>query len=137
MESRHRRYLDLTPSLPAVRGDRVQLQQVVINLMINAAQAMADIQERQRMLAIRSARDAEGQVLVSVRDSGIGIAPGAASRLFETFYTTKPHGMGLGLSICRRIIDAHGGRIWASGHQKPGATFFFSLPSIREDALVS
>ncbi|MGY8663779.1 PAS domain S-box protein [Bradyrhizobium sp. UFLA05-109] len=127
----HRRItldLDLAPGLPAVLGDCVQLQQVVINLIGNAVQAMADIRDRPRMLCIQSKPENGGQVLVSVQDSGVGINPEAASRLFDALYTTKPNGMGLGLSICHTIITAHGGRIWASNNSRPGATFSFSLP---------
>jgi len=133
----HRRVtldLDLAPGLPAVLGDRVQLQQVVINLISNAIQAMADIRDRPRLLSIRSEPENTGYVLVSVRDSGVGIDPQAASRLFDALYTTKPNGMGLGLSICHTIITAHGGRIWASNNSRPGATFSFSLPLMRGDA---
>ena len=113
---------------------RVQLQQVVINLISNAIQAMADIRDRPRMLSIRSEPENAGHVLVSVRDSGVGIDPQAASRLFDALYTTKPNGMGLGLSICHTIITAHGGRIWASNNSRPGATFSFSLPLKRGGA---
>jgi len=115
-----------------VLGDRVQLQQVIINLMINGIQAMADIDNRTRSLLIRSDHDQSGQVLVSVQDSGNGIDPANANRLFDAFYTTKPSGMGMGLSICRSIIEGHGGRIWASNHSGTGAVFQFTLPSHRE-----
>jgi signal transduction histidine kinase len=133
----HRRItldLDLAPELPAVLGDRVQLQQVVINLIGNAVQAMADIRDRPRVLCIQSRLENAGHVLVSVRDSGVGIDREAASRLFDALYTTKPNGMGLGLSICHTIITAHGGRIWASNNPQPGATFSFSLPLMRGGA---
>ena len=126
--------LNLAPELPAVLGDRVQLQQVVINLIGNAVQAMADIRDRPRVLCIQSKPENAGHVLVSVRDSGVGIDPEAASRLFDALYTTKPNGMGLGLSICHTIITAHGGRIWASNNPRPGATFSFSLPLMRGGA---
>jgi PAS domain S-box-containing protein len=125
--------MDLAPGLPAILGDGVQLQQVVINLLINGIQAMASVNDRVYELTIRSQRDEGGQVLVSVQDSGIGIDPQTAGRLFDAFFTTKPNGMGMGLSICRTIIEAHGGRLWASSNAGPGATFQFSLPSIRED----
>jgi PAS domain S-box-containing protein len=125
---------ELAPGLPGVLGDRIQLQQVVINLMINAIQAMAAIDDRPRELVIRSRRDDAGEVLVSVQDAGVGIDPGNAARLFDAFFTTKPTGMGMGLSICSTIIEAHGGRVWASSNAGPGATFLFSLPAIQQDA---
>jgi len=125
---------ELARGLPAILGDRVQLQQVIINLVINGIQAMAPVNDRARELVIRSSLEAAGQVMVSVQDSGIGIDPGIADRLFDAFFTTKPNGMGMGLSVCQTIIEAHGGRIWASGDRGPGATFLFSLPSIRESS---
>ena len=124
--------LELAATLPPVLGDRVQLQQLIINLVLNGIQAMADIDNRARSLLIRSEHDQSGQVLVSVQDSGNGIDPANANRLFDAFYTTKPGGMGLGLSICRSITEAHGGRIWASNHSGTGAVFSFTLPSHRE-----
>src|SRR5262249_17814352 len=105
--------VELAPALPLVRGDRVQLQQVIINLVVNAIQAMADVDNRAHNLLIRSNRHESDQVLVEVQDSGHGFDPENANRLFDAFYTTKPSGMGIGLSICRTIIEAHGGRIWA------------------------
>jgi PAS domain S-box-containing protein len=125
--------LELRPGLPAILGDWVQLQQVIINLIFNGIQAMAAVDDRSRELVIRSYRDDGGQVLVSVQDSGIGIDPRNANRLFDAFFTTKPDGMGMGLAICRTIIEAHGGRLWASSNGGPGATFQFSLPAMRED----
>jgi PAS domain S-box-containing protein len=125
---------ELARALPAVFGDRVQLQQVVINLVINGIQAMATVNDRPRELVIRSSQDEAGRVMVSVHDSGVGIDPSNADRLFDAFFSTKPSGMGMGLSVCHTIIEAHGGRIWASSDRGPGATFLFSLPSIREGA---
>jgi PAS domain S-box-containing protein len=119
--------LDLAATLPPVPGDRVQLQQVIINLVVNGIQAMAD--KRVRNLVIRSRACDSDQVMVLVQDSGIGIDAKNANRLFDPFYTTKPSGMGMGLSICRSIIEAHGGRIWASGHDGAGAMFQFVLPT--------
>jgi PAS domain S-box-containing protein len=121
--------LELAPALPAVHGDRVQLQQVIINLVINGIQAMASVIGRPREMLIRSQPGEAGHVLVDVRDSGVGIDPKNADRLFNAFFTTKPNGMGMGLSICRSIIEAHGGRVWASGHLGDGATFQFILPT--------
>jgi signal transduction histidine kinase len=124
--------LELAPALPAVRGDRVQLQQLIINLVINGIQAMAckeaGIDGRPRRLTIRSERDEGGEVRLCVEDSGNGIDPANANRLFDAFYTTKSGGMGLGLSICRSIVEAHGGRIWAANHGVGGARFAFTLP---------
>ena len=127
--------LDLTSGLPAVRGDRSSFSKWSINLVLNGAQAMADVNDRQRALTIQSTQDDIGQVLVSIRDSGVGIDPEAASRLYEAFYTTRPNGMGLW--ICRRIIGAHGGRLWASSNPGPGASFSFTLPPNRETHTVA
>jgi signal transduction histidine kinase len=123
--------LDLASSLPAVFGDRVQLQQVILNLLINGIQAMAMVHDRPRDLLIRSRQHDVEQVLIEVRDSGIGISPEHAGQLFNAFFTTKADGMGMGLSICRSIIEAHGGRIWASHNDGPGTTLHFSLPAPR------
>jgi signal transduction histidine kinase len=122
------------PTLPPVLADRVQLQQVIINLVINGIQAMESVTGRARELCIRSRPYEADQVLVAVEDCGSGIDPEHLDRLFNAFFTTKRDGMGMGLSICRSIIEAHGGRVWASGHAGPGATFQFTLPSRRETA---
>ena len=121
--------LDLAPTLPAVLGDRVQLQQVIINLIVNGMEAMAPVTDRPRELLVRSQRDDSGQVLVAVEDAGVGIDSENANKLFNAFFTTKPSGMGMGLSICRSIIENHGGTLWASSNAGPGATFQFVLPS--------
>jgi len=126
--------LKVASALPPVLGDRVQLQQVLINLVINGIQAMADGRDDARELLIESRLDHDGQVVVAVQDSGPGIDLANADRLFEAFFTTKPNGMGMGLSICHSIIEAHGGRLWASSNAGHGATFQFSLPSIDEGA---
>jgi signal transduction histidine kinase len=126
--------LKLTAELPPVLGDRVQLQQVLINLVINGIQAMADLVDDARELLIESRPDHHEHVVVAVQDSGTGIDPANADRLFEAFFTTKANGMGMGLSICRSIIEAHGGQLWASSNAGHGATFQFSLPSIGEGA---
>jgi PAS domain S-box-containing protein len=120
---------ELTDDLPPVTGDRVQLQQVILNLLLNAVEAMRELHDRPRELVIRTAREAGDEVWVSVRDSGIGFDPLAAGRLFDPFYTTKPEGMGMGLSVCRAILESHQGRLWAAPNEGPGATFAFSLPS--------
>ncbi len=119
---------DLASALPAVLGDRVQLQQVLINLVINGMEAMEPVTDRPRDLLIRSQHEAE-QVLVAVQDSGTGIEPNNVDQVFDAFFTTKPPGMGMGLSISRSIIEAHAGRLWASPNAGPGATFQFSLPT--------
>ena len=126
--------LELASALPAVLGDRVQLQQVIINLLVNAVDAMASINGRPRELVIRSQRHGPRQVLIAVQDSGVGIDPQSARGIFEAFYTTKANGMGMGLSICRSIVESHGGTIWASPNEGPGATFQFALPSRLEQA---
>jgi len=118
--------LDLAPALPAVVGDRVQLQQVVLNLVMNAIEAMASVTARPRKLVIRSERDDE--VRVAVHDTGVGIAGSDVDRVFGAFFTTKPGGMGMGLSISRSIIEAHGGRLWVAPNEPHGAIFQFSLP---------
>jgi PAS domain S-box-containing protein len=118
--------LALTPS--TILGDQVQLQQVIINLVMNGIEAMQSVTKRPRELVIRSRMDETGQVLVSVTDCGVGIAADHADRLFNAFYTTKSGGMGMGLSICRSIIEAHGGRLSATANLPFGATFQFTLP---------
>ncbi|SHG95337.1 trifunctional serine/threonine-protein kinase/ATP-binding protein/sensor histidine kinase [Bradyrhizobium erythrophlei] len=116
----------LAESLPAIQGDRVQLQQVILNLLINAIEAISEMSEGPRELQICTAK-ADPGVLVSVRDSGPGLTPESVERLFESFYTTKPGGLGMGLSICRSIIEAHGGRLWASANEPRGAVFQFTV----------
>jgi signal transduction histidine kinase len=111
-----------------VLGDRVQLQQVFINLVMNGIEAMQSVTDRPRELVIRSRQDERQHVLVSVTDYGVGISAENADRLFTAFFTTKSSGMGMGLSICRSIIEAHGGRLWASANLPYGATFQFILP---------
>jgi C4-dicarboxylate-specific signal transduction histidine kinase len=118
----------LAEALPPIHGDRIQLQQVLLSLIINAVEAMSSVSERARELLISTGSDPSGGVLVTVRDSGPGLRPESFGRLFDAFYTTKPNGMGMGLSICRSIVEAHGGRIWASRGVGPGATLQFTLP---------
>jgi len=118
----------LTGGLLPVEGDRVQLQQVIMNLVLNAVEAMNSVEARARELAISTERDRASGVLVAVRDSGPGIDPGLVERVFEAFYTTKSGGTGMGLSISRSIIDAHGGRLWAEANEPRGAVFQFTLP---------
>jgi NO-binding membrane sensor protein with MHYT domain len=118
----------LAAGLPLVQGDRVQLQQVILNLIINAVEAMSGVSEGSRELLIGTRRDALSGVVVAVQDSGPGLNPESFDRLFDPFYTTKPGGMGMGLSICRSIVEAHGGRVWASRTAGPGVTVQFTLP---------
>ena len=119
--------LECASGLPAVYGDRIQLQQVIINLVVNGIQAMATVTDRARTLLIRTHRYDADEVLVAVQDVGIGVGPEDFDRLFNAFYTTKPDGMGMGLSISRSIIEAHGGRIWAIRDDGPGMTFQFTV----------
>jgi PAS domain S-box-containing protein len=119
---------DLEPRLPYVVADRVQLQQVILNLVMNAIEAMASTQEDLRTLAISTQSRQEGHILVSVRDSGVGIAVGSSQRIFEPFFSTRSSGLGLGLSICRRIVEGHGGRLWATAAEPRGAVLQFTLP---------
>jgi len=125
--------MQLAPALPPILGDRVQLQQVIINLVINGIEAMESVTVRPRELVIRSGQDETRRVFVSVTDCGVGISAEDANRLFDAFFTTKGSGMGMGLSICRSIVEAHGGRLSACGNEGPGATFHFVLPSHQED----
>ena len=125
---------DFDESLPAVTGDRVQLQQVILNLILNAADAMRAIDDRPRELLVTTASEDANRVRLSVRDSGLGIDPENFAKLFDAFYTTKSDGMGVGLSISRSIIESHEGRLWATANDGPGATFSFSIPSGSESA---
>ena len=119
---------ELAEGLPFILGDRVQIQQVLLNLIINALEAM-NVGEEPRELLISSRKSDKGGVQVAVRDSGPGLGQVDLERVFASFYTTKPGGMGLGLPICRSIIEAHGGRIWATMHAPRGAVFEFTLPA--------
>jgi C4-dicarboxylate-specific signal transduction histidine kinase len=118
---------DLAADLPLVQGHRIELQQVVINLMVNGIQAMKAVTDVPKNLLVHSSIEGR-QAVVSVQDCGVGLAPETLPRLFMPFFTTRDGGMGMGLSICRSIIEAHGGRIWASSNEGPGATFRFALP---------
>src|ERR1700682_6100036 len=119
----------LAAELPRIQCDRVQLQQVMLNLIVNAIQSMSGVQDGNRELHISTASIEPEGVCVAVRDSGHGLRPESLPRLFEPFYTTKPDGMGMGLSICRSIIEAHGGRLWATGCEPRGALFQFTIPA--------
>jgi signal transduction histidine kinase len=115
--------------LPVILADKVQLQQVILNLVINGIEAMQSVTDRPRELVIRSEQDDVQQVRVTVKDCGVGFPADNAGQLFNTFFTTKPSGLGMGLSICRSIIELHGGRIWAAPNVPYGATIQFTLPS--------
>jgi len=120
---------ELAVGLLPVRGDRVQLQQVLLNLALNGIEAMQAVTERPRELVIRARPDGAGTVLVAVEDTGVGLDAQSEGRLFEAFYTTKPEGLGMGLAISRSIIEAHGGRLWATANGDYGATFQFTVPA--------
>jgi PAS domain S-box-containing protein len=124
---------ELAPALPEILGDRVQLQQVIINLLMNGIEAMEPVTDRSRELLIQSGKDDTGYLILKVADSGIGISAENANRVFNAFFTTKSSGLGMGLSICRSIVEAHGGRMSASNNDGPGATFQLLLPLHRED----
>jgi C4-dicarboxylate-specific signal transduction histidine kinase len=119
----------LSEGLPLIEGDRVQLQQVILNLIINAVEAMSSAGEGSRELLISTGKTSSDDVLVAVQDSGPGLAPASFERLFEAFYTTKPGGLGMGLSICRSIIEAHRGQLWATANMPEGAVFQFTVPA--------
>jgi len=116
----------------AAYGDRIQLQQVVLNLVLNAVEAMASVEAPARLLLISTEQNRANEVLVAIRDSGPGIEPDHLDRVFEAFYTTKSNGVGMGLSICRSIISAQGGRLWAETKKPSGAVFLFTLPSAED-----
>jgi PAS domain S-box-containing protein len=127
---------ELDDDLPQVAGDRVQLQQVLLNLVMNGVEAMSGVQDERRILTIGVQRDelaGRPAIRITVRDLGCGFRPEDSERLFESFYTTKSHGLGLGLWISRSIVEAHGGRLWATLNDGPGATFSCALPSLRSD----
>jgi C4-dicarboxylate-specific signal transduction histidine kinase len=127
----------LSDGLTPVQGDRVQLQQVILNLILNAVEAMGSVEAGPRNLLISTEQNQTNGALVAVRDSGPGIDPDDLERVFEAFYTTKTSGMGMGLSICRSIIDAHGGRLWAGVNEPRGAVFQFTLPDAEKEIMDS
>jgi signal transduction histidine kinase len=124
----------LGEGLPLIDGDRVQLQQVVLNLIVNAVQAMGAVAEGPRELFITTVRAEPNGVVVAVKDSGLGLATASLEHIFAPFYTTKPGGLGMGLSICRSIIEAHGGRLWVTANLPRGAIFHFTVPIHRDSA---
>jgi C4-dicarboxylate-specific signal transduction histidine kinase len=119
---------DFAELLPAISGDRVQLQQVILNLLLNAADAMAGIEDRPRTLRLQTEIQGSDSIKLFVRDSGVGLDPRDIGKLFEPFYTTKAHGLGIGLAISRSIIESHKGQLWAIANDGPGATFGFCIP---------
>jgi signal transduction histidine kinase len=118
----------LAADLPQVKGDRVQLQQVMMNLITNSIDAMKTM-DGSRELAIKSQRADNEHLLITVSDTGVGLPPGQADQIFNAFFTTKPHGTGMGLRICRSIVESHGGRLWAADNSPRGASFYASLPT--------
>jgi len=125
---------ELSNDVPVVWGDRIQLQQVILNLIMNAIEAMSEVSPTQRKLLIASAKDGSNGVLVRIQDSGIGLDGESLDRLFEAFFTTKARGMGMGLAVSQTILQAHGGRLWATPNASHGATFQFTLPANNERA---
>jgi signal transduction histidine kinase len=125
---------ELANELPIITGDRIQLQQVILNLVRNASDAMVDVHDRPRQLLVRTSPEGTDRVRLSVRDTGVGVDPETINKLLDAFYTTKSEGMGIGLSVSRSIIERHHGRLWAEPNDGPGATFSFSIP-IRAERL--
>jgi signal transduction histidine kinase len=130
-------HLHLAAGLSPVLGDRVQLQQVVLNLIMNGIEAMSSVEGRPRELAISTRNMEADQVTVKIQDSGVGLKPEDIDRIFASFYTTKPAGMGLGLSISRSIVQRHGGRLWATANDGPGTTFQFTVPKHNQEPSVA
>jgi len=122
---------EFAQDLPLVTGDRVQLQQVILNLLQNASDAMSGVDDRPRQLVVKTEPDEPDRVCLTVQDTGLAFDPQATERLFEPFYTTKNDGMGIGLSVSRSIIEGHQGRLWAALNDGPGATFSFSIPRLK------
>lgn len=120
---------ELAEDLLPVKGDRVQLQQVILNLIRNGSEALDDVHDRPRLLLIRTERESNGYVCLSVRDAGVGFEGQNIDKMFDSFYTTKSGGMGIGLAVSRSTIDRHQGRLWAEPNDRPGATFAFTIPS--------
>jgi PAS domain S-box-containing protein len=123
---------EFAPNLPPVTGDRIQLQQVILNLVRNASDAMTSVDDRPRQLVIATEREADNRVRLTVRDAGVGLDAQSMNKLFDAFYTTKTNGMGIGLSVSRSIIERHHGRLWAEANDGPGATFAFAIPAAAE-----
>ena len=126
--------MELAPRLPSIYGDRVQLQQVIINLVMNGIEAMQTVGDRARRLVVRTGQDDLGRVWLAVADTGVGISEADSEHVFMPFFTTKSSGMGMGLAICRSIMEAHAGRLSVFRNEEGGATFQFVLPLHQEDA---
>ena len=126
--------LNLANGLPRLLGDRIQLQQVILNLVMNGIEAMNTVTDRSREMVIRSSHHESDKVLVAAQDSGVGVDSQDLEKIFNTFYTTKSQGMGMGLAICRSIIENHGGRLWVMPNDGPGATFQFTLSKANEES---
>ena len=125
-------HTELDEKIPPISGDRVQLQQVILNLLQNASDSLETINDRPRQISIRTRQDPDGAARLSIRDTGTGLLPELSAKLFDTFYTTKVEGMGIGLSVSRSIIESHQGRLWCEPHDGPGATFTFAIPIRRQ-----
>ena len=122
----------MAPGAPKILGDRVQLQQVMLNLLLNAFQAMKDSPVSERRVTLRSRYDKGNTMIIAVRDGGVGLKEDQIEKMFQPFYTTKSDGLGMGLPISRSIIETHGGRVWAKNNPDRGATVYFTLPVVRE-----
>ena len=122
---------DLREDLPPIHADPRQMQQVMMNLIVNSIDAMRDV-DGTRELAIRSQRAEDKQLMISVSDTGVGLPPQQADRVFDAFFTTKPHGTGMGLRICHSIVESYGGHLWAADSSPRGASFYFTLPTKTE-----
>lgn len=120
--------IELASALPLVQADRVQLQQVILNLLLNASDAMSGVDDRPRQMVLKTEEEEGKHVRLTVRDAGVGLEPENVDRVFDAFYTTKRGGMGIGLSVSRSIIESHHGRLWASPNDGHGTTFGFSIP---------
>ena len=129
--------VDVSPDLPHARGDKVQLQQVLLNLLLNAFDAMKDCVAEEREVLVRLAMDGGHRIRTSIRDCGTGMTVDKLENIFQPFYTTKRDGLGMGLSISRSIIEAHGGRLWAENNEDRGATFYFTIPVAKSDGVSS
>jgi two-component system sensor kinase FixL len=121
--------LEMAPDAPRILGDRIQLQQVMLNLLLNAFQAMKDLSVRERQVTLRSRFEKGNTMIIAVRDRGVGLREDQLEKMFHPFYTTKSDGLGMGLAISRSIIEAHGGRLWAQNNPDGGATLYFSVPA--------